>query len=236
MVPQPGGHSWGCGRGFKLSHGQLLVKAQLSCAKASFRCFTSTLVRRVGYSDICICTTCAIAMSASQKTSPFGSVNREAHSAVNKRYSGRGLSGARHKQTKKPATLGVTKPDIRRLARKAGRLRASACRPAACWVRGLTANLPAGVKRIGLDTYEEAKTALTSFLKTILKDVGVITEGAQRMTVTVPDVLLALKRNGRCKVEHSKNGSFVGCQDAHGLLSPYEEMQDPLWLWRDQFP
>ena len=54
-----------------------------------------------------------------------------------------------------------------------------------------------GVKRIGLDTYGEAKTALTSFLKMVLKDVGVITEGAHRMTVTVPDVLLALKRNGR---------------------------------------
>lgn len=55
----------------------------------------------------------------------------------------------------------------------------------------------AGVKRIGLDTYSEAKTALTSFLRAVLKDVGVITEGAHRMTVTVPDVLLALKRNGR---------------------------------------
>ena len=53
------------------------------------------------------------------------------------------------------------------------------------------------MKRIGLDTYSEAKTALTSFLRTVLKDVGVITEGARRMTVTVPDVLLALKRNGR---------------------------------------
>lgn len=55
----------------------------------------------------------------------------------------------------------------------------------------------AGVKRIGLDTFAEAKTALTSFLRTVLKDVGVITEGARRMTVTVPDILLALKRNGR---------------------------------------
>ena len=55
----------------------------------------------------------------------------------------------------------------------------------------------AGVKRIGLDTFDEAISALTSFLRTILKDVGVITEGARRMTATVPDVLLALKRNGR---------------------------------------
>ena len=55
----------------------------------------------------------------------------------------------------------------------------------------------AGVKRIGLDTYAEARTALTSFLRRVLKDVGVITEGARRMTVTVPDVLLALKHNGR---------------------------------------
>ena len=59
----------------------------------------------------------------------------------------------------------------------------------------------AGVKRISIDTYDEAKTALTSFLRIILKDVGVITEGGRRMTVTVPDVLLALKRNGRWVAE-----------------------------------
>lgn len=76
-------------------------------------------------------------------------------------------------------------------------------------MQGLVAKLSAGVKRIGLDTYEEAKTALTSFLRTILKDVGVITEGARRMTVTVPDVLLALKRNGRWESKQSKYRSCL---------------------------
>ena len=66
----------------------------------------------------------------------------------------------------------------------------------------------AGVKRISIDTYDEAKTALTSFLRTVLKDVGVITEGGRRMTVTVPDVLLALKRNGRWVAE-----------DQHAMIS-----------------
>lgn len=55
----------------------------------------------------------------------------------------------------------------------------------------------AGVKRIAVDTYGEARTALNTFLKTVLRDVSIITESARRMTVTVPDVLLALKRNGR---------------------------------------
>ena len=54
-----------------------------------------------------------------------------------------------------------------------------------------------GVRRIALGTFDEARSALTSFLRTILRDVSVITEGARRMTATVPDVLLALKRNGR---------------------------------------
>lgn len=53
------------------------------------------------------------------------------------------------------------------------------------------------MKRIAIDTYAEARTALNTFLKAVLRDVGIITESAQRMTVTVPDVLLALKRNGR---------------------------------------
>ena len=63
-------------------------------------------------------------------------------------------------------------------------------------VRG-SSNRRTGVKRIAVDTYAEARGALDTFLKTVLKDVSSITESARRMTVTVPDVLLALKRNGR---------------------------------------
>ncbi|DBA84927.1 TPA: hypothetical protein ACH3X2_005669 [Trebouxia sp. C0005] len=114
-------------------------------------------------------------MRVSQKASPFGSKSSEksCSTSAKKRQSGCGLSGSRRRRSDKPALASVTKSDMRRLARKAG------------------------VKRIGLNTYAEARTALTIFLKNVLKDVGVITEGARRMTVTVPDVLLALKHNGR---------------------------------------
>ena len=71
------------------------------------------------------------------------------------------------------------------------------------------------MKRIGLDTYAEARTALTSFLRRVLKDVGVITEGARRMTVTVPDVLLALKHNGRCGSHSCQQCQHVLAAAAH---------------------
>jgi len=48
------------------------------------------------------------------------------------------------------------------------------------------------------DVHTEARTALRSFLHDILHDVVIITEHSRRQTATVMDVLLALKRRGRC--------------------------------------
>ena len=63
-------------------------------------------------------------MRVSQKALTPGSAQRDKHSAAKKRYSGCGLSGVRQKRDKAPV-MGLTTPDIRRLARKAGRLKVS---------------------------------------------------------------------------------------------------------------
>jgi len=51
---------------------------------------------------------------------------------------------------------------------------------------------------MGTGVYLESRTALDAFLRPILHDIVAIVEHGRRMTVTVTDVLLALKRNGRC--------------------------------------
>jgi len=61
-------------------------------------------------------------MRVSQKASPFGSKNGEkgCSASAKKRQCGCGLSGSHRRRSDKPALAGVTKSDIRRLARKAG--------------------------------------------------------------------------------------------------------------------
>jgi histone H3/H4 len=68
---------------------------------------------------------------------------------------------------------GITKPAIRRLARRGG------------------------VKRISGLIYEEAREVLKQFLEKILLDAVTYTEHARRKTVTAMDVVFALKRNDR---------------------------------------
>ncbi|CAG8569512.1 20824_t:CDS:2, partial [Racocetra persica] len=65
---------------------------------------------------------------------------------------------------------GVTKPDLRRLARRGG------------------------VRRISAGTYEEARTALKNFLCEVLKDAVSYVEYRDKKTVTVFEMLLALKK------------------------------------------
>ena len=69
--------------------------------------------------------------------------------------------------------LGITKPAIRRLARRGG------------------------VKRISSLIYDEGRTALRDFLRKVIKDTVLITESGRRSTVTSLDVVHALKRNGK---------------------------------------
>ena len=53
---------------------------------------------------------------------------------------------------------------------------------------------------MGTGVYLESRAALDAFLRPILHDIVIIVEHGRRMTVTVTDVLLALKRNGRCEL------------------------------------
>ena len=73
----------------------------------------------------------------------------------------------------KDIILGITKPAIRRLARRGG------------------------VKRISNQIYGEIRTVLRSFLENIIRDAAVYTEHARRKTITAMDIVYALKRQGR---------------------------------------
>ena len=67
----------------------------------------------------------------------------------------------------------ITKPAIRRLARRGG------------------------VKRISGLIYEETRGVLKVFLENVIHDAVTYTEHAKRNTVTAMDVVYALKRQGR---------------------------------------
>lgn len=86
---------------------------------------------------------------------------------------GLGYGGAkRHRKILRDTVQGVTKPAIRRLARRGG------------------------VKRLGGLIYEETRGVLRVFLQNVLQDATKYTEHARRKTVTALDVVYALKRQG----------------------------------------
>ncbi|CAG8489175.1 14130_t:CDS:2 [Cetraspora pellucida] len=68
---------------------------------------------------------------------------------------------------------GITRPELRRLARRGG------------------------VKRASAGIYEEARNALKIFLKEVLKDAVAYVEYKEKKTITVMEMLLALKKRGR---------------------------------------
>merc|ERR1712048_1103688 len=82
-------------------------------------------------------------------------------------------SGVRHRTAMRDSIQGITKPAIRRLARRGG------------------------VKRISGLIYEETRGVLKRFLEDTLKDTITYTEHGRRKTVTALDVVYALKRQGR---------------------------------------
>ncbi|XP_041099531.1 uncharacterized protein LOC121310416 [Polyodon spathula] len=98
-----------------------------------------------------------------------------------KRMSGRGKGGKglgkggakRHRKVLRDNIQGITKPAIRRLARRGG------------------------VKRISGLIYEETRGVLKVFLENVIRDAVTYTEHAKRKTVTAMDVVYALKRQGR---------------------------------------
>ena len=78
-----------------------------------------------------------------------------------------------HRKVLRDNIQGITKPAIRRLARRGG------------------------VKRISGLIYEETRGVLKVFLENVIRDSVTYTEHARRKTVTALDVVYALKRQGR---------------------------------------
>jgi histone H4 len=79
----------------------------------------------------------------------------------------------RHGKVLRDNIQGITKPAIRRLARRAG------------------------IKRLTGLCYDETRGVLKVFLEKLIRDAVTYTEFARRRTVTSLDVIHALKRNGR---------------------------------------
>ncbi|RUS69484.1 hypothetical protein EGW08_022752 [Elysia chlorotica] len=120
---------------------------------------------------------------------------------------GLGKGGAkRHRKVLRDNIQGITKPAIRRLARRGG------------------------VKRISGLIYEETRGVLKVFLENVIRDAVTYTEHAKRKTVTAMDVVYALKRQGRTlwpggtvDIELvSKSEGRAGCSE-NGDTSPQGE-------------
>ncbi|KAF1964469.1 histone-fold-containing protein [Bimuria novae-zelandiae CBS 107.79] len=78
----------------------------------------------------------------------------------------------RHKKLQRDTIQGITKGDIRRLARRGG------------------------IKRISAMVYEDVRDALRERIRTILRDIVAIVESDNRKTVVVQDVIFTLNRLG----------------------------------------
>ncbi|KAF2129643.1 hypothetical protein P153DRAFT_23218 [Dothidotthia symphoricarpi CBS 119687] len=86
---------------------------------------------------------------------------------------GRGKGIKRHMKIQRDTIRGVTKGDIRRLARRGG------------------------VKRIAGTIYDDVRDALKERLRVILKDVAAVVDLTGRKTVSVTDIIFVLNRHGR---------------------------------------
>ena len=84
-----------------------------------------------------------------------------------------GKGAKRHRKVMRDNIQGITKPAIRRLARRGG------------------------VKRISGMMYEETRGVLKTFLENVVRDSVTYTEHSRRKTVTALDVVYALKRQGK---------------------------------------
>ena len=127
---------------------------------------------------------CALRDSSSQQVKfekPFVSKTFNLLILLPFKMSGRGKGGKglgkggakRHRKILRDNIQGITKPAIRRLARRGG------------------------VKRISGLIYEETRGVLKVFLENVIRDAVTYTEHAKRKTVTALDVVYALKRQGK---------------------------------------
>lgn len=82
------------------------------------------------------------------------------------------IAAMRKMQPQKPSIDGITKGDIRRLARKGG------------------------VKRLAMPIYDHSKIIMRDYLRTLLKNASLYTAACKRKTVTGMDVTMAMKRLG----------------------------------------
>ena len=120
---------------------------------------------------------------------------------------GLGKGGAkRHRKVLRDNIQGITKPAIRRLARRGGVKRISGLIYEE--TRGVlkvflenvirdAVTYTEHVKRISGLIYEETRGVLKVFLENVIRDAVTYTEHAKRKTVTAMDVVYALKRQGR---------------------------------------
>ena len=87
---------------------------------------------------------------------------------------GLGKGGAkRHRKVLRDNIQGITKPAIRRLARRGG------------------------VKRIAGPVYGEVRDVLRRFVDGVVRDATAYTEHAKHKTVSVQDIIAALRKRGR---------------------------------------
>jgi histone H3/H4 len=85
----------------------------------------------------------------------------------------KGVHMKRHQKKLRNSIDGISKPALRRLARRGG------------------------VKRISGLIYDEARGVLKGFLNQVIHDSTVYMDSARRKTVTATDVVYALKRMGK---------------------------------------
>ncbi|OSS44910.1 hypothetical protein B5807_09183 [Epicoccum nigrum] len=104
--------------------------------------------------------------------------------AVGRGDIGKGKGAKRHHKGQRDTIRGVTKGDIRRLARRGG------------------------VKRISATIYDDVREALRSRLSSILREVVAVVEHSGRKTVCVTDIIFILNRQGRQL--YGFDPSFVG--------------------------
>ncbi|KAJ9669575.1 Histone H4 [Coniosporium apollinis] len=85
---------------------------------------------------------------------------------------GKGTAAKRHRRILRDNIQGITKPAIRRLARRGG------------------------VKRISAQIDDETRAVLRKRLEDILKEIGALLDHCKKQTVTVDHVVWVLKRLG----------------------------------------